>query len=240
MQFELLNWDTHFFGFPVGRVSSPISCDEMEEVLARAKSLGIRLLYAAVSSSDQKSIHACEAHGGCLVDQKLTYVRVLPKTSKPLVVGHQVELLLPPVNKLLEQQLIELSWEAATYSRFRLDTQMPPGIWQKMYSEWIINSLNHQIADSVLVVRKEEQIAGMITVSHKDPVGSIGLLAVSTLFRGQGIAKRLISSAEDLSIQNSCHSIKVITQGVNRSACSAYERAGFSISLVEIVFHFWI
>lgn len=108
-----------------------------------------------------------------------------------------------------------------------------------MYRLWIINSVNKTIANEVLVYYLHHEIVGFITLGIKNKVGKIGIIAVDKNFRGQGIGKALVLAAENWSINHSCNSLQVVTQGSNKPACALYEHCKYEIKNSEWFYHIW-
>lgn len=231
---ERLPWDTSFFGFGVGRLQSPFGePGELGWALRESRACGLRLVYGICDPGDLQSNEAAVAVGGVFVDAKQTYAADLTDCASDPGVGDANG---DPVSR---RQLRSLAWQAAEHSRFRVDHRMPAGAWRRMYSTWILNSLNGSIADAVLVERQERRIVGMVTVAHRSERGQIGLIAVDRAARGRGIGRRLLQAAGARCIAGGCRVVTVVTQGTNAAACSLYQGAGYALVEQQNVFHFW-
>ncbi|RSK48386.1 hypothetical protein [Hymenobacter rigui] len=80
-----LEWDSAFFGFPVGRlVGAGLSAEALRERLVQAGGQGWRLLYWFVSPEDVVSRQAAQALGVQPTDDKCIYVRTLPAQLPPV------------------------------------------------------------------------------------------------------------------------------------------------------------
>lgn len=237
-----LDWDSDFFGFGVGRLSQSIaSRSSLAQLLNKAAEEKIRLLYGQCNFDDDKN-HAIAINlGGRYVDAKRIYsISLLDSGWKsdntPVVYAK---------NSICSlRQLRPLAWQSAQFSRYRLDPDMPFGSWRRLYSAYIKNSLNGQIADAVLIEYEpgdtEERIIGMISVSYADQIAKIGLLSVDERWRGKGVARRMLRATESLCRSLGCIQINVTTQGANLPACLTYESAGYSIVDEQHIFHFWL
>ena len=96
-----------------------------------------------------------------------------------------------------EEDLYQLALQAGEFSRFALDPHFPPGKFQALYTEnGCRKSLNKEIAEEILVIQNEGRIAGMVTLGKKGSQGNIGLIAVSSAFRGQQFGEILIRAAQ--------------------------------------------
>ncbi|MBI5576917.1 MAG: GNAT family N-acetyltransferase, partial [Deltaproteobacteria bacterium] len=137
-------------------------------------------------------------------------------------------------------ELEALAIRAGTYSRFKADPRMPEGKCAELYKMWIRNSVNRNIADSVLVIRGSGIIAGMVTLGEKQGRGDIGLLAVATGMQGRNVGVSLVRAAQVWARGKGYRLAQVVTQGENVPACRLYEKCGYRIDRIENFFHFWI
>ena len=96
------------------------------------------------------------------------------------------------------------------------------------------------MADEVLVIMRNNHIAGMVTLTDKNGVGDIGLIAVDEKFRGRKFGQQLVLDAQRWFIQHGCHTSCVITQEDNLPACHLYEKCGYQKTKTEFFYHFWL
>ncbi len=193
---------------------------------------------------------------GIEVDQKTTFTAFLssfnsvppssqqsttmPSSASPIRICQQA------ITQTPSSSLIALALQSGVWSRFRIDTNIPRGVFEKMFTAWITNSVNHSLADDVFIARdiNTNEDIGMITLKLVGDVTHIGLLAVQENRRKQGIAKMLLTRAV-LWANEHCHwnsaaSLSVVTQGSNTAATSVYSRFGFHISKVQHIYHAWL
>lgn len=233
---QRLDWDTEFFGFEVGRLAGPFeSIEALSNTLQVAAENGTRLVYGVCEHKDNTSHQIALAVGGRFVDIKCTYeldlTSIQPTQANMEVVGDDAN---------THWQLRDLALQAAEFSRFRLDTALPEGSWKHMYSLWMRHSIIGKLADAVLVERGDDRIIGMITISHRDQCGQIGLFAVDREWRGRGIGRRLLDASIQCCSAVGCEKLQVITQRNNIAACRSYEHAGFQLVDEQDIFHLWI
>lgn len=242
MNVERLAWDSTFFGFGVGRLTGPVeSQTAVRDALARGQEQGLRLVYSQCPGQDERGHRIALLCGGRFVDAKRTYALPLPPSSRLRPVDAIAAV--RNVDPCTRRQLRRLAWQSAEFSRYRIDPEMPPGSWRRMYSIWINQSLNGERADAVLVngaaAGDGSQLAGMVTLSQRGDEGSIGLLAVDSEWRGRGIGSQLLRAAACWCAERRCTRLSVVTQGANEAACRAYQRAGYALSNETHVFHHW-
>lgn len=240
LPWQLLEWDSGFFGFGVGRlVIVPGSDAEAMQVRQRAASCAVRLLYAACDSTDTTARAVLTQAGGALVDLKRTYSSTVAAAVAGRVDEEPVDVLPAQPDVSQRRQLRTLAWQSAEFSRFKLDPRMPAGAWRSMYSAWIANSLNGRIADRILVTRSDSTLTGMVTVALRGTCASIGLLAVRQGQRGRGLGRRLVYAALDAANAADLPALSVVTQGGNAAACSTYEACGMTLADEQCIFHLW-
>lgn len=237
--FRLLEWDTDFFGFPVASIV-PVRLTEVEldHTLASMRKAGVRLAYWASDPGDGESQRAALSCGGFLADRKVTYIVDVGKFPRPvdragLAIGKYTD-------PIPTAEMEELALQAGSHSRFKVDPRMPAGKFADLYRLWIRNSVRGKIAAAVIVARREGRIVGMVTVGEKNGRGDIGLIAVDAGMRGMNVGASLVAAAVDWARARGFERAQVVSQGENDAACRFYERCGYSVDKVEILYHFWI
>ena len=137
------------------------------------------------------------------------------------------------------KELITLAYDSGTYSRFNTDQKLSENQFKAMYKAWIENSVNGKAADATYVIYENEKIIAMFTWKKiNKTTGDIGLLAVSSDYRGQGLGRQSLEKAKLIAAQQSLDRITVVTQQLNVPACKLYESVGFQISRKNKFFHF--
>ena len=79
----------------------------------------------------------------------------------------------------------------------------------------------------------------MITLSFNKDQSSIGLFAVDNGYREMGIGKKLLESAESMSLQHGLKKISVQTQLQNKGAMSIYMKNGFEEQEKKFIYHYF-
>lgn len=235
MDYQLLIWDTEFFGIKTGRIiPASLRENQLVSMLTEMRQKGFQLVYW---SSKHQYAYDFQSYSGILVDKKVTYeinLRNINPASIPVPKTESYSSSLPFA------QLEKLAVQSGVYSRFALDNKFPHEKFTALYKAWIRKSVSGEIADEVLVIRQNNQIAGMVTLSNKNGVGDIGLIAVDKKFRGRKFGQQLVWDAQRWFIQHSCHTSRVVTQGDNLSACRLYEKCGYQKTKIEFYYHFWL
>ena len=234
-----LQWDSDFLGCNVARIiRRDIDDGSLTSVLQELKVRNYRMVYWFVSVDDRLAAEAALRCGGVLVDEKVTYVKEL--TCETVTKGATSYVTVPYPYDEPEPTLISLALKSGEYSRFRRDPSFPTGSFEKLYTHWIRRSVRGETGLPVLVVKESSCIAGMVTLEANETRGMIGLIAVESNSRGQGIGRPLVAGAERCFIEHGYTVGKVVTQYANRAACKLYELCGYRIDSIVNVFHFWL
>lgn len=101
---------------------------------------------------------------------------------------------------------------------------------QRFYQTWIANAVNAKFDDLCLLLRATNgQIQGGISLRIREKQARVGLLAVSPLFRRQGIASQLLQAAMTWVQQQGITTLSVATQMSNVNAIRLYQKFGASL-----------
>jgi dTDP-4-amino-4,6-dideoxy-D-galactose acyltransferase len=229
-----LSWDSRFFGYPVAKIC--LTTDDighLRPIFEKLTAKNYRLAYFFTPPEQKGLNNRILEMGGILADQKVTYMK---QTEKQIVFKHQIE---EYQEKKIDDRLKSLVLQAGEYSRFRTDKAFVNNEFSRLYIEWLRKSINKTIARKTLVVKRDFQIAGFITLGEKAGKADIGLVAVDGRYRGLGIGNDLIRSADGSAHDMGLATIQVVTQMRNRDACRIYEKCGFKIHNIVNVYHYW-
>jgi dTDP-4-amino-4,6-dideoxy-D-galactose acyltransferase len=229
-----LDWDSQFFGYPVGRIvfdNSGISL--ADEAFREIRESNFRLVYLYTPSDDDALNRVITNNGGKLLDNKVLFVKQPEACSqfKNQICEYRLE---KP-----DEKLIELSLEAGLFSRFRLDDKFINGEFEKLYTRWITDSVSGLIAFKVIVAISDNELIGVTTIGEKKGYADIGLVAVDRNHTGRGIGYDMIRYADDVASRMKYDRLTVITQMKNTAACRLYEKCNFVPESVTNVYHFW-
>lgn len=223
-------------GFPVGQInSSALGGITASEILGACSSLGLRLAYVVLPWGDAFLREKARDLGAILVDQKVHYFSGIE--SKRISMPSEVV----PFDGIVPcRELESLALASGIFSRFHTDPQIAESIFQDLYLTWIRRSVRGEIADVVLVAKKNGAIAGMVTVGLRGDHAEIGLLAVAEGCRGQGFGRLLIDGAETWAVSRGVHAMTVATQGANAAARALYAGSGYEVAQMQAIYHLWM
>lgn len=230
------DWDSAFFGYPVAsaELAERSAAAEIGGVLAEARRRGIRLLYVFAPPGGEALRAALRRDGMRYVGQKVDF-------AKPIVPANVDSASDPDLVpcRTFNAALERLAIQSGEYSRFRCDEGFRNREFERLYREWLAVSLAGRDGQCVFAAGEETRPRGMITLEPGAAV-RIGLFAVDSACRRQGVGRRLMVRAEQYCVQRRAAELRVATQAENRQACLFYESQGFAIAGAVDVFHAWL
>lgn len=225
-----LQWDSDFLGKEVAALAA-----ETDRVAFESSYEQFDLIYLFTDEPAVISREFLERYSVTLTDEKLTYHKLISQVSE---IDTGIRLL--DKDHFVDERLRSIALQSGIYSRFNVDTLFPHEKFLELYKLWITNSVNRLIAEAVFVYEVDGEVAGLITMSLKNEVPDIGLIAVDELYRGRRIGYKLIAAAEFWAMkQKHKNELQVITQSANETACLFYEKTGFTLKRKQYVYHCW-
>lgn len=224
---QVLDWDTSFFGYKVGRIDAiNRRKTQLERDVANLLSEGCKLMYVfSTSPVEWETITSVRTF---LADLKRSYV-MSPAAMSKLAVDVR------PF-KGNSSDLHDLAIEAGKYSRYSVDPEIKEDDFRRLYECWIDNSVSGSFADYVFTAWVNGKEVGLITASEKNGYLSIGLLATDSRYRNQGIGRALVHQICNEAVSRHL-GVEVTTQATNENACAFYEKLGFVKDSEEYVYH---
>jgi len=231
-----LEWDSKFFGFTVGVIRlSAVPDWEKFAFNFKPHSSNYRLIYFITAKNILIPKNILKRFNGQFINQRVLYQKATEQSDiKFPAYIHEYD------NSKLTSELVQLAYTSGSFSRFRVDQNMPNGKFKELYKIWIKNSLGKKIADRIFVSAHKNKVTGMVTCKNKDEICNIGLVAVDDSEQGKGTGKFLIQKIEEQAYNDGLVEIRVPTQFNNESACAFYEKLGFAPMEITNYYHFWI
>ncbi len=236
MTIKLLEWDTQFFGYKIGSVT--LTNETPEDLLVailNEESSSFRFISLFLPENKTLSSRICEEWNIALADQKVVFHKKLTRSSYTTSHHEQIE----SVMYQDHTKFINLAVASGVQSRFRLDPHFSIIDFERMYEEWIKNTLSGQIADNCYTYSHQQHPIGVVTVKKKKDYTNIGIIAVESNFRGKGVGNKLLYAAEKYSYENGFQEITLATQQRNIGACHFYQQNGYLPKTTTNIYHFW-
>lgn len=226
-----LDWDSYFFKLRIAKAIITTDSD-MDELISQQGYLSDNydLIYVFSSPEVLAPMDNCS-----LVDQKVVYNIDLPSSCT----GNEANII-EYNNDFVSEDLRKLALESGEFSRFRLDERFPTGSYERLYTHWIEQSVNHINATEVFCYMIDGLPKGLLTLNRNVIPGEIGLVATDSLSRCLGIGSALLSFVKSFCSQKGMKSLSVATQRQNTPACHMYEKAGFIEDHCSNVWHWWL
>lgn len=232
MQIEKLNWDSNFFNLRIGKTECKDIIFSKSDIVDIDK---YDLIYV-FSKNKLENPHLSKPFTKAEFLFKLDY---RPKFQLNLM--DNISEIFDDLSTKDLSKLNKLAFDAGKYSRFKRDEYFNNNEFNNLYIAWVINSINHKIADKVLVYRGEnEEIKGFMTLTFNKLDTNIGLIAVDNDVRQQGIGRRLIERAKYYAQIYGSKKLVVSTQLENIPACSFYKKNNFKLTNQYFIYHLWI
>lgn len=234
------HWDSENFNVKVGFVQIPsstfLSIEALTFLKEKAKEEDYKVIYIMLLDNGTIQVPSN------LIDFTLLHVDRKVEYTKPVFCDRRVIISQIESYKDLypSSELYSLAIESGKYSRFKLDLNFPPDVFETMYRIWIERSVRKEIADDVLIYKEKGNIMGMLTYKKNIYNATIGLIAVSPICQHAGVGSKLIHYLETCLLKDGIKTLNVATQGNNIQARQFYERNNFSVKEITNIYHLWI
>ncbi len=236
-------FDSEIFRQEVFRfaLSGPITVDQLRHAFEAKK---IDLLFC-VSDFDYGAIRALEEAYFKFINIRNTY-----KLHKDVLRGERVASKLPgkleasvikhSVGKTIfsDGSIVKMASIIGSASRYFQDQLISRQNAEAIYVAWLKNSLYNGYADEVFTIATSTQeLAGFISLKIKNGYGHIDLIGVHDEYQNKGLGGVLMAKAVEYFNSRNIKEIYVATEGENIKANIFYQRKGFVIDRVQLVYH---
>ena len=130
---------------------------------------------------------------------------------------------------------IELMHVIGSTSHYAKNEQLPKNTCSKIYSKWFENTFSGHV-DRIFTINFRNEIAGFISLKIRNEQIFIELLGVREKFNNKGLGSILTNQAIDYAKALN-KKIYVYTQGENIAANRCYQKNGFRIKNIELIYH---
>ena len=235
---QFLDWDSQFFGFPIGRVV-PCRLDAiaLKQIMNWAVARGIRCLYCLCDFDNYDAVRQLEHNGFYLVDIRLTLEMALKEPIQERMAISGVEIRLARSSDMPD--LERIAAVSHVDSRFFFDKLFPREKCAELYPRWLLRDANDPTT-ALFVADLDGQPVGYLScrLASAD-TATISLVGLGERARGRGIGKQLLLTAMTYALAQGRLRMNVVTQGRNIAAQRLYQGAGFRTVSLQIWFHRW-
>lgn len=226
-------WDSNFFGFKTGDLAFMGTAAELNIALQQFKHDGYQLIYWKIEDSNQHNLNVAEELHLFKGDVKVSYSFEINEPASLLPIPYEIKLWQGSIT----DGLIKLGIESGRYSRFKKDPEFPAGSFERMYAEWIKQSISGSMGDEIYYIGEPENIKAFITLSYTASQAEIGLIGVDAQLRNQGYGTALINFVKNQTLLKKLPLLIVATQMQNNEACCLYEKCKGKINSIHHIYH---
>ncbi|WLR55464.1 GNAT family N-acetyltransferase [Mesobacillus subterraneus] len=230
--FNVLKWDTEFFGVKSGKavLNKELTTTEWNELLSKCKNyqfISIVNLFSEPKNAQTIGLNT----SAFLADTNIQFEKKVngPKNIPGNVTIHQS---LPRDERILEMANFE-------YSKFIEDEKLAKRGGSQVYYEWISNSFNNPEKYFALYRSENNYLNGFVLFSFNQNECVIELIAVSNTNKSKGIGTALFSTVEFEAERRGINVIQVGTQIRNLEAINFYHKVGCQQIGCHQVYHLW-
>ncbi len=229
MEIIPLDWDSDFFGL---RIAKAVVSSEEDVVALSQQEMDLRNHFDLIYIFSEPVL-GIPFNNAVLVDRKAVFTieHVREYEDCPAIVRWD--------SPEATDSLVSLALVSGKYSRFKTDSRLPAGSYERLYTRWIEQSVNKSIATDVFCYLIDGNPRGLITLDRRNEPSAIGLVAVDEDCQHQGIGTALIRQAVSYVHKHKGEQISVATQLDNLPACRLYAKCGFSLESIKKIWHWW-
>lgn len=220
---EYLSWDSGILERKTAKIVSfepkgdPRSL--ITELIVSLKKGKIEYATFRVNASNFFVIHGLEDSGFKIVDGYLELeceIKDVLDSSSNIRLAKKDDL----------EELQQIASSSFSKTRFYNDPLIKKSQADKIYSEWIKNSILGKMADMVLTWDEKGKLFGFVTIKKN---GNVTLIAVSKDAQGMGIGKHLVMAALSQFKKWNVLKSTIETQMTNIQALRVYQSCGYKI-----------
>ena len=198
------------------------------------------------SEYSPRNIAALQAEGFGFISIRNTYEMPLTAARVDQLTANapaDVDLVMASagVPELPPQDLLGLAETLGETSRYFKDARIPRENSLKVYQTWLNNSLYNGYANDVVLAMKGDssarELAGIHTLKWKNGIGVVDLIGVQPRYQQHGMGRALLQAGLRAFAQNGATCVEVVTEGENVPASRFYQKNGFLLRSVQLVWH---
>jgi GNAT superfamily N-acetyltransferase len=240
MDYALSQLDLDRFGV----VTAKVTLDELDDVaqmMQLASKDGVQLLIVRTPTSCLDVAQRLEASGAFLADT-LVYFQKKQVSIYDIQLPEGYHACVATEADVLEIEALAKSTFQGYYGHYHADSRLEPKSCDDVYSSWAKNScLKGALADEVVLLKKNSEIAAFATLKIKNEIDFEGVLfGVSPSHRSKGLHLKLMQLAENWGGENGCRRLLTSTQITNVTVQKNWCRVGMEPLNSFYTFHLWM
>lgn len=238
--YESCEMDSLILGTKVARIlSSNINIDQLLETLNFLKLKNFTLVYWKSNEFlDNEYLIFKQMSGVNFITKNIKYALKLNKGNPAIP---KMPFRTKEYNEFSpNSDLRILAIECNKYSHLKIDPLFPIGFADRMYIQWLRNSMIGDRNGGIIIAQRNQSIIGMAVYSCMDEYSNIDLIAIRKDMRRKGVGSQLINAVEMKVKKSGATVLNVETQIANIPASRLYEKYGFRLVSIYDIYHFWL
>lgn len=226
-----LDWDSSFFGFPIGKIHDDVPASELGSAVQEADKRLLQCTFLLVAADDYDLLDSARQHGFIMRDIRVELNRPVaghPTTKTGLRAGRLEDL----------PKLREIARVSFRGTRFFADRRFPADRSAELYVELVRKGLTGEPGWTSIVT---DDLCGFVVcyIDRSAGIGAISLIGVSQSKAGKGMGRALMAGAGKVFTDESLLTAKVVTQGHNIAAQRLYQAQGYRTIGTKLWLHRW-
>lgn len=239
---KYLDWDSKFFGFPIGRIHA-LGCTEMllMKSLAYAEKEKIQFIELFCDASDSQSIQASEDLAFHLADVRFTFTKKLKEDLQNVKDDNTPSGL--TFKKAGSNDINDLKIAGRglfANSRYYNYPYFDKGKVDLMFQTWIEKAVRGEWDDELYYLADKSGILAFNSFRKQGSATSIGLFGVNEAHQGKGLGSLLLNKVSQLIYNRRVTEVNVVTQGRNANAVHLYQKNRFILSKITLCYYKWL
>lgn len=237
---EVLEWDSNFFGFPVGYLSCRYLTENINyQIMRFSKNNRLKLIEYLCNCHDDRSVKIAEQNGFHFTDIRLTFslqldkIRHYDKRNETVTFAKAGPKDIPSLKIITKDMYKD--------SRYYYDGNFSIEKLNEFYSGWIEKAVVGTFDDECFCLYMDGRPIGFCTIKYgENKEASIGLFGIDKDYAGNGLGGVLLTHVFNELGQKEIKVVKVVTQGRNYAAQRLYQSVGFRTESTQLWYHKWL
>lgn len=139
--------------------------------------------------------------------------------------------------KLADKEILSIAKLIGGTSRYFKDNNLPREKSISLYVTWIKNSLYQRYVDETFVVLNNKDLVGINSIKIKPEGGYIDLIGIKEKFQNKGLGQVLLQKGVEYLLDKNIKNMYTVTEGENIIANRFYQKNGFLLEGIQLVYH---
>lgn len=239
MKAALSSIDKERFGVVTAKVFIDRN-ESIQELVGWCAAHAVKMLIARCDTAETGLVHAMEEAGFRLMDT-LVYFMLKAISVCPVVTPDGFSWRIASEQDAESVEQCAQTAFAGYSGHYHADPKLQPHDSDLVYSSWAAASCrSKQVADAVLLICVDDQVAAFLTLKKLNPSNAeIVLNAVHPRYQGHGLYAALVGLAKNWCLENEIGRLLVSTQVTNIAPQKVWCRHGFEPRKSIHTFHKW-